>query len=155
MNRMGQSEWRERIRAALSTAGFATATEYLRQSPTTPYVEAAKRLQCSAADLWTLQTEEAKAQGALRSVATDALVRILNGNLPGGWGVGMNFEFRRASAWGEWASLMKLDLNEQTLLQAKRVWDRLNELSPPQGWKPQSTRDSFICEAFDNEWKDA
>lgn len=105
--------------------------------------------------LRAMHMEEARKFGAVRAAAADSLVRGINDLLPHGWGVGINFQFKKASTWADWITELGLHIRGDVVEeQAKRVWDYLCALPPPTGWKPASPEDPLIREAFDRAWVD-
>ncbi len=154
--------WRDRIRQRLRDAGFATIHQYLREFPGATYLELSDRLGCTikgggkdiaATQLQRIQFEEISSTCELRDAAMDALVRLLRQHLKKGWNLGGHAEFNRAGAKVDWVSLVATGTTlPNAATHADAVWNRLISLEPDSYWRPESTQDPLIQDAFNHAW---
>lgn len=143
------ADWRERILSRIRSSGFTTATAFLAHYPADSYISAAARLgdDVAALQLEWLQFDEANSEIEIRQAAMDSLVRELNYQLPMGWRHGAKDDFETASAYADW--VVRIEQKQSDLKKkAKGVWESLEKLNPPVGWRPQSPNDRLISDAF-------
>lgn len=131
------------IRQRLEQLGYANATAFACEHPQASFAELAKKLDTIGVQLMRVLYKEARAAGSLNTFVRDCLVRSLCELLPEGWDQGDRADFRRASAFGDWSSIVGPDQREKT----DAVWARLKRAASP-GWLPAGIDDPILDEAF-------
>ncbi|MGA2066677.1 MAG: hypothetical protein ABSG86_17000 [Thermoguttaceae bacterium] len=140
---------------ALAVAGLG-ALEFLAANPGLSKIELARRLNRGATAIGLVMAvyEEAVRKGAVRDIAKDMLIRVINGRFPDGWSsstldnLGPRF---KVDGWR--LDLLKYGrdprVNEYALA---IVRDLAVDHPPPRFWKPELNNDPFICGLFDRYW---
>ncbi len=139
--------WQERIYLKLPKSGFNSITAYAQSLPQATFIELAASL---GAELVPLQIEKLLLEEAIETnnfsyFARTCLIRYLRQNLPNGWGVGENLEFRRAHAFATWSTAM----GEEFKNVAGSIWKDLNQPGHVEDrWLPRSVNDEIIEALF-------
>lgn len=138
------TELRAEITRRLRDAGHPSVTDFANTWAYRPLTELARMLGgVSAVQLEMCLREEARETHEMVAFAKSHLVRCLREMLPLGWGVGGDFDFKRASAYARWA----VGLGEEAHADAETAFHRLKALKPPTGWSPTNTEDPLIAAA--------
>jgi len=123
-----------------------SVSEFANAHPGATFAELAQRLSPDVAPIQveTLFRDEALRSGRFSQYVRDSLVRNLRSYLPDGWGVGPQAHFQASRAFASWMSM----LGDKYDAPAERMWNRLRELSPTQGWQPIGRDDELVLAAF-------
>lgn len=164
MDTAWSGDWQNRLLKRIRAMGYRNVTDYLEAHPGVPYHDVAKDLgrplpdgkgcDIAAIQIQGLQYLEAVAHGKLREFAMDSLVRILRDHLRRkGWNEGVHAKFNRACAYAAWCGLVSQSgEDEAAKMCAAKTWEALEQLSPPQGWRPSSPDDPYVVAAFNKGW---
>jgi hypothetical protein len=147
--------WEDRIYQFIRTLGCSTVNEFLKLFPGEPYVALTRRLAVPIVPVHLIEVgmKEAVHNGALRDAAMDALARCLNRSVPGGWGTASNADFEHTDAFCDWVRILRFRAGKPELEPtAKRVFEFLQKLPPPAGWRPSGAEDPLIRSAFALGW---
>ena len=155
-NRIWEGDWNTRVRERVRSNGSDSVLDLLDQHPCEPYFLIARRLgnDVAAAQVARMQFEEVDGPGGFRQAAIDALSREITEQLKRGWGVGKHVEFLTADVFAGWMALLEYRVGSppHILARGEAVWEELNRIDPPQGWKPTGTDDSILVAAFAKGW---
>lgn len=146
-----------RLQVTLTQLGFSSLNDFLVAHPGISYSKLAESLRDAAVapmQIYGLQIRQATAAGQLREAAKDSLARFINEHIKRGWSNGRHFNFRRASALGDWISVVTQYSGGNRSLEARlsAVSEELKASSPPQSWKPVGGSDEIIRSAFERCW---
>jgi len=150
MGKAWQGDWRKRIFERLRDRGFDTVTEFVETRPLESLCDLADELgagDIAAMQLQGLLYEEALETGTMARLVRSLLVRDLREEIPDGWEMSGNYDFnyRRASAYADWHSL----LLEDDKPMAELAWERLRAMEIPRGWLPEGPEDPILLRAFE------
>jgi hypothetical protein len=153
-------DWTARVRAALAAKGHQSVSSFLHEHAELTYVQAAEAIGdgIAAVHLAILQMEEAIDSNSYDLAAADALARSIRANMRKGWGAAPRFDFRAASAYSDWRSIVAPSALPRYAREAERpmreadcheIWRALvEEVKPDNGWLPASGNDPCILRAF-------
>jgi hypothetical protein len=146
-------DWRQRLEAALRSAGYEDVKDYMSRYPADTYFALAERLGEGIAPYQFLisQAEMATTPNEMRRVCADCLSRKMRQHLPSGWNTGEQIEFRTVRVYCEWLELIDL-IDAQWRPAAKAIWQSLRERAQT-GWLPGSEDDPLIQELFRTYWR--
>jgi hypothetical protein len=139
--------WQERVYKRLLKVGFSSVILYAKSLPKHTFRELAAPLgeDVAPVQIEKLLLEEAIETNDFSYFARTCLIRYLRQNLPEGWGVGENLEFRRAYAFAAWSTA----IGEEFINVADSVWNDLNKPGKVKNrWLPEDVDDVLIDAAF-------
>jgi hypothetical protein len=144
--RTWSSDWDKRIYDAVRREGVESVSEFANAHPAATFAELAQRLSPDVAPIQveTLFRDEALRSGRFSEYVRDSLVRNLRRHLPHGWGVGPQAHFQASRAFASWMAM----LGDEYDAAAERMWSRLRELTPAEGWQPTGPDDQLVLAAF-------
>jgi hypothetical protein len=137
----------ERIRERVRAKGFASLLDFTETRPTATFLDLANDLgveDVAAVQIEWLLKDEALERNCFERFARASLVREMYEQLPQGWGIGENVEYRRASVCAKWCRTLGSEYDHAT----GRVFDALEAANPPVGWLPAGADDPIIDKAF-------
>src|SRR5262249_16186394 len=147
-------DWQDRLLDRVRSLGYSKISVLLAAMPSRPYVEIARRLGSNVPPIQVLavQFREAKAEGTVREAAKDSLAPRITDELPGGWGIGENAEYRMASALADWASSVTVSGECDDL--EPTINGIMRSFRAPTGWLPNGPDDPIIEAAFSGLWSE-
>lgn len=141
------------IDSRIRELGFDSLASYLAARSDRSYVQLGEELDTVPLHIYILQFEEAKATGEIRAAVIDSYVRQINRYFSDGWRIDEESEFDRASALSlprsDALSVARLDQFEE---QIRAVGQCLRDIDIPEGWRPISTDDPMLIDAFNRGW---
>lgn len=154
VRRVWSGDWRSRVKDRVRQKGFESVVDFVSAHPRVSFFHLAKILgediaECQLREVYFSKVCEL---GCVRYASMDALVRELRSELKTGWGRGENSEFHAASAFASWESMCGCHDIAGIDAIKQRVWFKIKDLKPPEGWLPESKDDPLIKAAFDEAW---
>lgn len=155
LGKIWHGPWADRVAQSVRRLGFGSMPQFLGTMPARPWAEVARCLGDHIAPIQIVSVlyAEAKPLGKIRDAAKDALCREIVEELPDGWGVSENADWKAALALGTWTSnIMVTGQCPELEPILDRIVDRIRDNPPPAGWRPSGPDDPLITSIFDAEW---
>lgn len=146
--------WNNRVFQAVRELGFPSLAAFLAKVPSLPYDQVAKRLgHFAPIQIIDAQFQEARELNCVRAAAMDSICRELAEELPEGWGIGEEADWRSIHALSSWTSeIIVTGECEELRYQLRAISTALRALPPPIGWLPGGPDDPIIVAIFDSTW---
>jgi hypothetical protein len=147
MSKVWKGNWPQRVRDRVADRNFKTITAFAADRPKATFFELAAELGNDIAPIQLIRVlmDEAYEQQDIEGYARNSLVRCIREEVPKGWGVEDNSDFKHASALSSWESTIPNEYADS----AQRVGDFLYQSSRiSKGWLPEAPDDEIIVEAF-------
>jgi hypothetical protein len=142
-----EGNWPDRIRERVAEQGYESPFTFAEAKPKATFIELANEL---GEDVAPIQLEgvicdDYDKRGEAERYARGSLVRHLRDEIPDGWGIGANFDFKRSGVYASWSSRLPEGYEED----ADRVWAELKQTPRLyQGWLPEGPDDEILVEVF-------